>query len=202
MTEFFRVLARRALDAHRVLRITIRGTTGIAPNLFGAGDSRALSFMLTDIAVRPMRGFALEPGMSIPFGQGSLMLLLENWLEPDLEWVWSPGGSETRLQLQFSPLADDEDEIHLGLDLEVYSGLLTRGPATLKFFADETEIATVIRAEAGFRPISFGYPARPPRKRHSPACFPSMRLWESANMRQAKVPIPDRSRSAFGPCTI
>jgi len=79
VTESFRVLARRALDAHRVLRITIRGTTGIAPDLFGAGDSRALSFMLTDIAVRPMRGFALEPGMSIPFGQGSLMLLLENW---------------------------------------------------------------------------------------------------------------------------
>ena len=43
--------------------------TGIAPNLFGESDSRALSFMLTDIAVRPMRSFALEPGMSIPFGQ-------------------------------------------------------------------------------------------------------------------------------------
>jgi len=86
------------------------------------------------------------------------MLLLENWLEPDLEWVWLFGGSETRLQLQFSPLADDEDEIHLGLDLEVYSGLLTRGPATLRFFADETEIATVIRAEAGFRPIILRIP--------------------------------------------
>ena len=132
VTELFRVPARRALDAHRVLRITIRGMTGLAPNLFGENDSRALSFMLTDIAVRPMRSFALEPGMSIPLGQASLTLLLENWHEPDLEWAWSPGGIETRLQLQLSPPTDEEDEIRIGLDLEVYSELLTRGPATLQ----------------------------------------------------------------------
>lgn len=157
-TVSFRVPAERALDANRVLQITLRGMAGLVPARLGERDTRALSFMLKNVAVRPMHTIEVKPGSSVVVGQASRALLLENWHEPEPEWAWSPGGTAATLQLPVPDLPETAEDIQLGLDLDVYGGLTARGPCTLRFLAGDAEIATDVRTEPGIARVELRVP--------------------------------------------
>lgn len=149
------VATDEAVDDNGILRITLRGPVGIvAPN--ADPDNRPLSFKLISLNIRSAREIDLQPNATMLIGDDVRELLLDNWHRPEPNLVWSPGGDATKLRLP--QLLDSSEVVSVALYIEVYAGLLARGPCSIRFLVGDTEVGSEVRSDPGSRPVVLRLP--------------------------------------------